>query len=299
MNVVYARGYEADIGVHVFPTRKYGLVLARLLEAGAVEPADVVTPRLATWEELGLVHAPGYLVKLQEGRLSLGEIAQLELPWTPEAVDAFRLMAGGTIEATRLAIRDGMAVQLGGGLHHAHPGHGEGFCMFHDVAVAIRVAQRDGWARRVAVVDCDVHHGNGTAAIFRGDADVFTFSMHQEHNYPAHKPRGSLDLDLPDGMRDADYLRALEGALPKILAHGPQLAFYLAGADPYLDDQLGGLALTLDGLRARDRLVLRGLRAEGVPTVVTLAGGYARRVEDTVTIHQTTVEEALAAAAGA
>jgi acetoin utilization deacetylase AcuC-like enzyme len=299
MKVVYARGYEADIGAHVFPTRKYGLVLARLLEAGALTPADVVTPRPATWEELGLVHASGYLVKLQEGRLSLGEIAQLELPWTPEAVEAFRLMAGGTVEATRLAIRHGMAVHLGGGLHHAHPGHGEGFCMFHDVAVAIRVAQRAGWARRVAVVDCDVHHGNGTAAIFRGDADVFTFSMHQEHNYPAHKPRGSLDLDLPDGMGDADYLRALEGALPKILAHEPQLAFYLAGADPYLDDQLGGLALTLDGLRARDRLVLRSLRAEGIPTVVTLAGGYARRVEDTVTIHQTTVEEALAAAPGA
>jgi acetoin utilization deacetylase AcuC-like enzyme len=180
---------------------------------------------------------------------------------------------------------------LGGGLHHAFPNHGEGFCPFNDVAVAARVLQARG-LERIAIVDLDVHHGNGTAFTFEADPRVFTFSMHQQHNYPMWKPRGSLDIGLPDGAHDATFLRELERALPAVMAHAPQCVFYLAGADPYEDDQLGGLRLTKDGLRRRDRLVIDAVRAAGVPLVITLAGGYARRVEDTVAIHCATIEEA-------
>jgi acetoin utilization deacetylase AcuC-like enzyme len=214
-------------------------------------------------------------------------------------VDGFRLMVGGTIQAARLVCRldgsplsgCGLSIHLGGGLHHAFPNHGEGFCPFNDVAVAIRDLQRCG-VERVAVVDLDVHHGNGTAFVFESDPRVFTFSMHQQHNYPMWKPRGSLDVGLPDGAGDARYLSELERAMPLVMAAHPQCVFYLAGADPYEDDQLGGLKLTRDGLRARDRLVVETVRAAGVPLVITLAGGYARRIEDTVAIHAATIEEA-------
>jgi acetoin utilization deacetylase AcuC-like enzyme len=229
--------------------------------------------------------------------MSVADVAQLELPWSPAIVEGFRLMVGGTIAAARLARAHGLAVHLGGGLHHAYPEHGEGFCVFNDVAVAIRVLQRDGEIRRAAVVDLDVHHGNGTAAIFAGDPDVFTLSMHQEHNYPAVKPPSTLDIGLRDGVSDAEYLARLEGALPQVTGFAPDLVFYLAGADPYRDDQLGGLALTLDGLRQRDAMVFRTCRRAGLPLVVTLAGGYARHVQHTIAIHQATVEEAYAALA--
>jgi len=178
-----------------------------------------------------------------------------------------------------------------GGLHHAFSNHGEGFCPFNDVAVAVRVLQSHG-LERAAIVDLDVHHGNGTALIFESDPRVFTFSIHQQHNYPMWKPRGSLDIGLNDGVRDDAFLRELTGALPRVMAHRPECAFYLAGADPYEDDQLGGFRLTKDGLRRRDRAVISAVRDAGVPLVVVLAGGYARRVEDTVAIHVATVEEA-------
>jgi acetoin utilization deacetylase AcuC-like enzyme len=184
-----------------------------------------------------------------------------------------------------------VAVHIGGGLHHAFPNHGEGFCPFNDVAVATRVLQRRG-VERIAIVDLDVHHGNGTAFIFESDPRVFTFSMHQQHNYPMWKPRGSLDVGLPDGARDTTFLAELERALPNVVAHRPQCVFYLAGADPYEDDQLGGLRLTRDGLRRRDRMVFDAVREAGIPLVVTLAGGYARRVDDTVAIHAATIQEA-------
>ena len=183
---------------------------------------------------------------------------------------------------------------IGGGLHHAFPNHGEGFCPFNDVAVAIRVLQAHG-LERVAVVDLDVHHGNGTAFIFESDPRVFTFSMHQQHNYPMWKPRSTLDIGLADGTRDATYLRELERALPQVMAHRPECVFYLAGADPYEDDQLGGLRLTKEGLRTRDRMVIEAVRTADVPLVMVLAGGYARRVEDTVDIHVATILEAQAA----
>jgi acetoin utilization deacetylase AcuC-like enzyme len=316
-NVVYSARYRVDIGSHVFPTQKYELVYARVIETGVIQPSDVVEPQPAGWDELELVHTSEYLTKIRAGSLSPEDIAQLELPWSVEMVEGFRLMVGGTVEAARLACglgRDNrtesrasaqsrefsadlafnVVAHIGGGLHHAFANHGEGFCPFNDVAVAVRVLQSRG-IERAAIVDLDVHHGNGTAFIFESEPRVFTFSMHQQHNYPLWKPRGSLDIGLSDGAHDATYLHELEQALPHVMAHEPQCVFYLAGADPYEDDQLGGLRLTKEGLRRRDRMVIEAVRAAGVPLVVTLAGGYARVLEDTVAIHSTTIEEALRA----
>jgi acetoin utilization deacetylase AcuC-like enzyme len=292
--VVYSRRYRIDLGLHVFPTEKYDLIHARLLESRVIVPPDVHEPDAAPWDELRLVHTAAYLDRLRTGEMTDAERAQLELPWSAEMVDGFRKMVGGTVLAARLACGARVACHIGGGLHHAFPNHGEGFCPFNDVAVAIRVLQEAGVARH-AVIDLDVHHGNGTAFIFGSDNRVFTFSMHQQHNYPMWKPRGSLDVGLPDGAHDDTYLRALERALPRVLAHSPACVFYLAGADPYEDDQLGGLRLTKEGLRARDRLVIDAVRAAEVPLVVLLAGGYARHVEDTVAIHCATIEEAVKA----
>jgi len=308
LHVVYSARYRIDIGPHVFPTEKYQRVHARLLEAGVIQPSDVVEPEPATWDELALVHTAEYLAKMRDGTLLPEDVAQLELPWSREMVDGFRLMTGGTIRAGLIAtgsevrslkseVGHGLqavpvVAHIGGGLHHAFPNHGEGFCPFNDVAVAARVLQSRG-IERIAIVDLDVHHGNGTAFIFESDPRVFTFSMHQQHNYPMWKPRGSLDIGLADGTRDATFLRELARGLSAVMAHAPQCVFYLAGADPYEDDQLGGLRLTRDGLRQRDRLVIDAVRGAGIPLVITLAGGYARRAEDTVSIHAATIEEAL------
>ena len=272
-----------------------------MLETGVLKPSDIIEPAPATWDDLALVHGAEYLTKMRTGTLSDEDIAQLELPWSEAMVEGFRLMVGGTIQAALLACgleESGIqksafrvSCHLGGGLHHAFPSHGEGFCPFNDVAVATRVLQTRG-LERIAIVDLDVHHGNGTAFIFESDPRVFTFSMHQQYNYPLFKPRGSLDIGLADGTNDSTYLEKLEAALPAAMAHRPQCVFYLAGADPYEDDQLGGLRLTIDGLRRRDRMVIQTVHREGVPLVITLAGGYARRVEETVTIHAATIETA-------
>ena len=299
MNVVYSPRYQIDIGPHVFPTRKYSLIHARLLDAGVIRPSDCVEPEPASWNDLALVHTPEYLTRMRDGTMTPEDVAQLELPWSAEMVEGFRLMTGGTIQAALIAcgldefgIRNSESgIHLGGGFHHAFPSHGEGFCAFNDVAVAARVLQIRG-VERIAIVDLDVHHGNGTAFTFESDPRVFTFSMHQQHNYPMWKPRGSLDVGLSDGCGNDLYLQQLKRALPAVIAHAPQCVFYLAGADPYEDDQLGGLRLTRDGLRQRDRMVFDAVRTAGVPIVVTLAGGYARRVEDTVAIHVATIEEA-------
>jgi acetoin utilization deacetylase AcuC-like enzyme len=312
MRIVYSPRYGIDIGAHVFPTTKYALVAKRLVESGAAAARDFIEPQPAAWDELAIVHTPEYLQRLQSGGFSVEELAQLEVPWSTELVEAFRIMTGGTILASRLvlggdAARNGMprgpsttvatdpqvVAHLGGGLHHAFANHGEGFCVFNDVAVAIRLLHSGRPACRAAVIDLDVHHGNGTAFIFSGDSRVFTFSMHQEHNYPAYKPRGSLDIGLPDGIGDRDYLERLGRALPAVFAHAPDILFYLAGADPFEDDQLGGLAITKTGLRQRDQVVIRSARERGVPLVVCLAGGYARHLSDTVDIHVATIEEAL------
>jgi len=294
MHVLYSPRYHVDIGPHVFPTRKYQLVHARLLADGVITQQDVIEPQPASWDDLARVHTREYLTKLRDGTLTHEDIAQLELPWSSEMVEGFRVMVGGTIEAARLAVCHRAVVgHIGGGLHHAFPNHGEGFCPFNDVAVAIRVLQHDG-VQRAAVIDLDVHHGNGTAFIFESDAAVFTFSMHQQYNYPMWKPRGSLDVGLMDGTGDADYQRQLEDALPAVMASNPQCLFYLAGADPYEQDQLGGLALTLDGLRARDRIVIEQARRKGLPMVVVLAGGYARDIDHTIAVHVATMKEAAA-----
>ncbi|MFB3853379.1 MAG: histone deacetylase [Vicinamibacterales bacterium] len=301
MKIVYSGKYAIDIGAHVFPVTKYDRIRSLLAGTPAWDELEFVEPAEASWEDIGLVHSPDYLDKLRTGHLSISEQAEMELPWSPDVVEGFRLMVGGTITAARLACagRGGspaarLVVHLGGGFHHAFPDHGEGFCMFNDVAVAVRVLSRDAGIERFAVIDCDVHHGNGTAAIFAGDPGVFTFSIHQRHNYPAVKPRSSLDVALVDGVSDIEYLRALSGALPRVFDYQPQMVFYLAGADPFEDDQLGGLSLTLNGLRKRDRMVLEAIDAARVPAVITLAGGYARHAEDTVAAHAATVDEALA-----
>jgi acetoin utilization deacetylase AcuC-like enzyme len=291
MIVVYSAGYSIDIGSHVFPTRKYHLLHERIRAANV--DANVVEPQAATWEQLATVHSGAYLTKLQTGAFDWNELALLEIPWSPDVVEGFRLMTGGTIEAAYFALETGRpAFHVGGGFHHAFASHGEGFCVFNDVAVAARLLLDAGVLERVAVIDLDVHHGNGTAFIFENDPRVFTFSMHQEHNYPIHKPRGWLDVGLPDGTGDDAYLERLGLALPQVMSQAPQILFYLAGADPFEDDQLGGLALTKSGLRHRDRLVLDAGKTAGVPVVILLAGGYARRLEDTIDIHYATYEEA-------
>jgi acetoin utilization deacetylase AcuC-like enzyme len=230
--------------------------------------------------------------KVKTGDLTPTERATLEVPWSPSLVEAAWLAAGAAIEAARRARTDGCAVVLSGGFHHAFPDHGEGFCVIHDVAIATRALRAAGEVGRVAIVDLDVHHGNGTASIFAGDRDTFTLSLHQEHNYPPVKPPSRLDIGLPDGTTDQPYLDALALALPRALEGSPELLWYLAGADPYEHDLLGGLALTQAGLRERDRQVFAAARRGGIPVAVTLAGGYAERTSETVTIHANTVAAA-------
>lgn len=313
--LVYSNDYYLPIGQHVFPAQKYRLIHERLLEEHIAEPADFVEPKPASDEDILLVHTREYVRKLKTGTLTPREEFTLEIPYSPELAKAFWLAAGGSILAAKCALSDGVAFNIGGGFHHAFPDHGEGFCMIHDVAVAIRRLQKDGKIERAMTVDCDVHQGNGTAAIFGGQAggragrkgplpssaamaaepsdatgDVFTISLHQEHNYPSFKPASSIDVNLPDGTGDVDYLEWLDNALSSgFRQFTPDLVCYIAGADPYREDQLGGLALTIEGLKQRDELVFRVARARGVPVMVSYAGGYARKVEDTVTIHCNTV----------
>jgi acetoin utilization deacetylase AcuC-like enzyme len=304
--LVYSAGYYLPIGSHVFPAEKYKLIHDRLLATGAAAPDDFVTPRPASDEDVLLVHTPRYIDKLKTGTLNAREELELEVPFSPELVRAFWLAAGGSVLAADHALDDGVAISIGGGFHHAFPDHGEGFCVINDVAVAIRCMQRDEKIRTAMTVDCDVHQGNGTAVIFGGNSprpapsgtsprsshagNVFTISLHQLNNYPAFKPPSSLDLNLPDGMGDADYLACLRDALSLGLSKlKPELICYLAGADPYREDQLGGLSLTIEGLKARDTLVFQVAKAEGIPVMVTFAGGYARKLEDTITIHCNTV----------
>lgn len=277
----------------MWPTAKYRLIAAHLVAAGHVHWAGFTEPQAVSWADLALVHTPEYLAKLRDGLLTEEDIQTLELPWLPGLVDGFCLMTGGTCLAAELALEHGGAAHLGGGLHHAFPDHGEGFCLFNDVAVAIRRLQRDGRIRNAAVVDCDVHHGNGTAFIFAADPTVFTFSIHQQLNYPNWKPASDLDIGLADDTGDDEYLTRLEAALPAVMRSQPQLLVYLAGSDPFKDDRLGGLALTLEGMRLRDRLVRDAAAAASVPVVAVLAGGYALNVEDTVQAHANTVVELL------
>ena len=289
--IVYTDGYDLNLGVHVFPSRKYRLVRDRLLADGLADDSDFIEPQPATDEDILRVHTTEWVEKLRSGRLSQMEIAQMEIPYSPELVQAVWLAAGGSTLAGRLALSDGFGVNLAGGLHHAFPGHGEGFCPVNDVAVAIRTLQAAGDVRRCLVIDLDVHQGNGTAAIFAGDDSVFTLSMHQENNYPLVKPPSDLDIGLPDGIEDEDYLDRLDDAL-RIAADRfgqPDLILYLAGADPYCEDQLGGLGLTLTGLQRRDDRVFQWAKMKAIPISLMLAGGYAVDVSDTIQLHVNTV----------
>jgi acetoin utilization deacetylase AcuC-like enzyme len=293
VKIVYTDRYDLNLGAHVFPSAKYKLAHDKLIAAGVARPEDFVEPQPATDADVALVHTSEYIRKLKTRTLSYAELLQLEIPYSPELIEAVWLSAGGSILAGRLALSDGVAVNLGGGFHHAFPDHGEGFCVIHDVGIAIRRLQKDDAIRTALTVDCDVHHGNGTAAIFHGDPTVFTFSMHQQNNYPFEKPPSSLDINLEDGVEDSEYLAALEDGLKQCFAAlRPDLLFYLAGADPYGEDQLGGLRLTLHGLELRDRMVFEKARQHGVPVAVTLAGGYARHLQDTVHIHSNTAQVA-------
>ena len=312
--LVYSDDYYLPIGAHVFPAEKYRRIHQHLLATRVAEADDFLTPKLASDQDILLVHTPAYVQKLKTGTLSPREELEMEVPYSPELVRAFWLAAGGSILAADHALKDRIAFNIGGGFHHAFPDHGEGFCMIHDVAVAIRRMQRDDKITRAMTVDCDVHQGNGTAAIFAGvrvptgplpstsasplnlatpakvrnahAGDVFTISLHQENNYPMWKPPSSIDVDLPDNIGDDDYLAWLDNALSSGLRQfDPELICYIAGADPYREDQLGGLSLTIEGLKGRDELVFRVARARNIPVMVTFAGGYAKQVDDTVTIH--------------
>jgi acetoin utilization deacetylase AcuC-like enzyme len=316
--LLYSDDYYLPIGSHVFPAEKYQRIHKRLLESGVAGPEDFVSPQPASDQDILLVHTPQYVQKLKTGTLSAREELEMEIPYSPELVRAFWLAAGGSILAAESALKDRVGFNIGGGFHHAFPDHGEGFCMIHDVAIAIRRMQRDDKIRTAMTVDCDVHQGNGTAAIFAGvrvpsdplpsvsgaaigvarpakirnahAGDVFTISLHQENNYPAWKPPSSIDVDLPDETGDDDYLAWLDNALSSGLRQfEPDLLCYIAGADPYREDQLGGLNLTIEGLKKRDELVFRVAHARDIPVMVTYAGGYARQVDDTVTIHCNTV----------
>jgi len=288
--VVYHPRYDLDLGPHVFPSQKFKMVHDALLQEGLAEPGDFLMPEPAGDADILRVHTPAYMQKLQTDSLTLSERMKLEIPVSEATVQAFWLAAGGSILTARNALRDGFAANLSGGFHHAYPGHGEGFCMLHDVAIAIRALQAAEEIRTAMTVDTDVHHGNGTAAIFANDASVHTLSIHQENNYPMPKPPSDHDIGLEDGTRDAEYLDALEeGLLYSLKSFVPDLIFYVGGADPYREDQLGGLALTMEGLQKRDRLVFEHARRRGIPVASTMAGGYARRVADTVRIHVNTI----------
>ncbi|MGO9642162.1 MAG: histone deacetylase [Candidatus Acidiferrales bacterium] len=291
--ILYHEHYDLHLGAHVFPSQKYRLVRDALLAEGIATPKEIVAPAPASDEDILLVHTGDWVKKLKSDTLTLSERLRLEIPYSAETVEAFWLSAGGSILAGRRALADGFAANLSGGFHHAYPGHGEGFCMIHDVAVAIRRLQADKEIETALVVDTDVHQGNGTAAIFAKDPTVFTLSIHQENNYPVPKEISDLDIGLPDGTGDAEYLSRLEGGLVRALhSLHPDLLCYIGGADPYREDQLGGLALTIEGMERRDRLVFEQARTHGIPVMITLAGGYARRVEDTVRIHVNTVRAA-------
>jgi acetoin utilization deacetylase AcuC-like enzyme len=296
--LVYSPDYHfVTLGDHVFPMLKYEAVYRELRARGGFE---FLTPEPVSWTDLALVHTAEFLRKVRTNALTAMEIRRLELPWSARVMEQLRLMTGGTLTAARAAIEPslgGVAGNIGGGFHHAFDDHGEGFCLFNDVALAIRLLQRDGRIQRAAVIDCDAHHGNGTAALFQSDERVFTFSMHAEHNYPAFKPRGSLDIGLESGTGDREYLDRLRGALPAVVASTPDIAFYVAGGDVHHDDQIGGLGLTSAAARERDRLVLTSCRDAGIPVVIVLAGGYPRSLDTLVQIHCATFEEARALSA--
>jgi acetoin utilization deacetylase AcuC-like enzyme len=278
---------------HRFPMRKYSRLRERLLEDQILRPQDLAIAPVAGWDDLRLIHTAEYVDAVATGSLPRDMQRRIGFPWSPQMVERSRRSVGATIAAAHAALTDGVSANLAGGTHHAFRDRGEGYCVFNDVAVAARTLMRDTLVERVAVIDCDVHQGNGTAAIFSGDAAVFTLSLHGAHNFPFHKEVSDLDVTFADGAADDEYLSALETHVPAVLdRHEPRMVFYLAGADPYEGDRLGRLKLTVEGLRQRDRLVLDACRRRRVPVAVTMSGGYAPDVEAIVSIHCNTIREA-------
>lgn len=290
VRIVYSEKYHVDIGTHVFPTLKYRLTYEVLLRGG-FSPQVFVTPDVASDEDILLVHTEEYINKLKSGKLTPQEILTMEVPYSKALVQSSWICVGGTILASQLALKDMVGLHIGGGFHHAFPDHGEGFCVLNDIAIAIKRLKKDGAVNKALVIDCDLHHGNGTAFIFAKDRDVFTFSIHQEYNYPAVKPPSKLDVGLEDGVGDDEYLEHLKRHIPKVIDEfKPDFIIYVAGADPYEHDQLGGLALTINGLKERDKLIFGLAHEKRIPIACVLAGGYAVDIKDTVEIHTNTIK---------
>ncbi len=286
----YSPYYYADIGEdHVFPIRKFELVRELLLNEETLRDEEIFEPEPALIEDLLLVHTEDYIARLINGELTAKEIRKLGLPWSKSLVRRSLHAISGTINAARYAVESGIASNLAGGTHHAFPDRGEGFCVLNDVAVAIKVLQREKLAERFLIVDCDVHQGNGTAFIFRDSPEVFTFSMHGAKNYPLFKETSSLDIELADGTRDTEFLETLTEALPRIFHHNADVIFYLGGADPFEKDKLGRLGLSIEGLKKRDEIVLHFAKEHHTPIVTTMSGGYAVDINDTVEIHANTI----------
>ena len=296
MKCVYHPSYQVALPPgHPFPMSKYSLLRDQLLAEGIVAAGDILQPEPLDASILGLVHTPEYLAKLATSGLSAAEQRRLGLPWSEALWQRSRLASAGTLLAARTALDQGLAANLAGGTHHAFADHGEGFCVLNDVAIAIRKLQAERALERAAIVDLDVHQGNGTAAIFETDDAVFTFSMHGERNYPVAKMRSNLDVPLKDGVGDAEYLDTLQGVLPSVLDHArADLVFYLAGVDVAAGDRYGKLALTEEGIRRRDRCVIEAVRGRGLPLVIVLAGGYAATRARTAELHAHAFRESAA-----
>lgn len=296
MKCIYHPGYQVELPTgHPFPITKFPLLKDRLLAEGIVDAADILQPEPLDRKTIELIHTPDYLDKLEFSSLSTAEQRRLGMPWSESLWLRSRLASGGTLLAARTALEHGLAANLAGGTHHAFADHGEGFCVLNDVAIAIAKLRAEGVLRRALIVDLDVHQGNGTAAIFDGDDAVFTFSMHGERNYPVTKMRSSLDVPLKNGAGDAEYLDSLRRHLPEAVASAaPEVAFYLAGVDVAAGDRYGKLALTEEGIRRRDRMVIQCVRDSGVPLVILLAGGYAPTRARTAELHAHAFREAVA-----
>lgn len=284
---------------HRFPMKKYSLLRQRVLEEEIVAVHDMRVPSAATDEQILRCHDAEYLHRVRHGLLSPAEIRRIGFPWSPQMVERSRRSSGATIEACLSALQDGAAVNLAGGTHHACRDHGEGYCIFNDAAIAARDMQARGLAQRVLIIDCDVHQGNGTAQITAGDSTIFTFSIHGEKNFPFRKIPGDLDISLPDGVSDDEYLDLVEeGTRRALFLSGADMAIYISGADPFAGDRLGKLCITKEGLAARDALVMGMLKTAGLPIAVAMGGGYADNVHDIVDIHVNTVRAARAMARG-
>ena len=293
--IVYSKKYHLDIGPHVFPTVKYDLIKKRLKASGELRNKVLfIEAGPVSVEDALLVHTKGYLDKLINGTLTEEEILRLELPYSKKIIEASFICCGGTMACSEIALEDKLGIHLGGGFHHAFPDHGEGFCILNDVAISIRRLKKDKKIDRTLIIDCDLHQGNGDAFIFSKDPDVFTFSIHQENNYPFFKPKSDMDIGLEDGTGGQEYLTCLQKNIPSIIDRfRPDFIIYLAGADPYKDDQIGGLGLTIEGLKKRDEFVYSQAKDNNIPVAIVLAGGYAGRVEDTVEIHFNSITSAI------